>query len=144
MVMFFCLLKWYVVWPKRKTLTLFLNLVTEKWLIQKEQECTYQPVTHHINLSWVMVMVMPLSTIFQLYRGGYFYWWRKPEYQEKTTDLSQVTDKLYHKMLYRVHLSWAGFELTTLVVIGTDCTGRCISNYHAIMAAPKSCFNHQK
>ena len=25
-----------------------------------------------------------------------------------------------------------GFELTTLVVIGTDCTGSCISNYHMI------------
>ena len=37
----------------------------------------------------------PLSTIFQLVRGGQFYCWGKPEYPEKTTELSQVTDKLY-------------------------------------------------
>ena len=39
----------------------------------------------------------PLSTMFQLYRGVQSYWWKTPEYPEETTDLPQVTDKLYHK-----------------------------------------------
>ena len=35
---------------------------------------------------------------------------------------------------------WTGFELVTLVEIGTDCTGSCKSNYHVTTTAPPSAF----
>jgi hypothetical protein len=77
----------------------------------------------YIGWAYGLLCLTPLSTIFQLYRGGQFYRRRKPEYPEKTTD----TDNLYHIMLYRVDP--AGLELTTIVVIGTDFK----SNYHTII-----------
>ena len=52
--------------------------------------------------------------------------WRSVLLVEETTDLSQVTDKLYHIILYTS--PWSRFELTTYVVIGTDCIGSCKYN----------------
>ena len=60
-----------------------------------------------------------LSTIFHLCRGGQLHWWRKLEYPEKTNNLSQITDKIYHIMLYGIHLSNSRIRT---------------HNYHMIMA----------
>ena len=51
---------------------------------------------------------MSFSTIFQWYCGSQFYWWRKPEYLEKPLNDRKSLTKLYHILLYQVHLVRSG------------------------------------
>jgi hypothetical protein len=118
------------------------------------------------NLNSLIIRTTNISSLkwlsdccFMLYHGGQFYWWRNRVLENhrpatshlqtlshnvvlsteylKTTDLPQVTDKLYHIMLYCEYTSpWVGLKLTTLVVIDSY-----KSNYHIITTMTTPCRN---
>jgi hypothetical protein len=63
----------------------------------------------------VLKSLEDVGQIFQIQRGGQFYWWRKWGYPEINTKLPQVTDTLYHIMLYQVHLAMSSIRTKVII-----------------------------
>jgi hypothetical protein len=79
--------------------------VSDCWLTPTQQYFSYIMASRsYFPMRWRWGPLCTRSTRL-VYHGGQLYSWRKPKDQEKTTVLSQVTDKIYHIMLYRVHLN---------------------------------------
>jgi hypothetical protein len=58
----------------------------------------------------------------------------KPEYLRKSTTFRKSLTNFITYCRIEYTSPWTGFELTTLVVIGTDCTSSCKSKYNKTKA----------
>jgi hypothetical protein len=86
---------------------------------------------HYKTETWLKVA---LNTMTINPSPLYIFWVPKVEYIGHIYRSPNTLQALYWE-----HLSWAGFQLTTVMGIGTDCIVSCKSNYHSITTAPKLC-----
>ena len=92
-----------------------------------------------IGLLFWCLMPSPLSTIFQLYRGCQFYWWRKPEYLgENHRPASNHWQTLLHNVVSSTP-RLSGIRTHNISVIGTDYICSCKSNYHTNTTTTAPC-----
>ena len=96
--------------------------------INKENIHLSSQITEHKKKTTIYLFVC-LMVFNATFNNIWVISWRSVLLMEET----KVTDKLDHIMLYTP--LWSRFELTTSVVIGTDCIDSCKSNNHTITTA---------
>jgi hypothetical protein len=94
------------------------------------------PISYYYIGWFGLWCLMPLSTIFQLYRGSQFYWWRKSEYP--IFNLSYIANE--HLLFYLINYELLSYSFKVVynnhrqlfMVCNKNrvCHGRdCIYNY---------------
>jgi hypothetical protein len=86
-------------------------------ILLRKPEADILAFKHKLLFDWWCLR--QLSTIFQLYGGGQFYWWKKLEDPEKTTDLSQVTNKAFFVIFLGKSTASIPFSMILYVFIGS-------------------------
>ena len=79
-----------------------------------------------------VIMVMVFHQYFSYLMVVSFIGGGNPSTQRKPATCRKSLTNFITQCCFEYILSWTGFELTTLLVIGTDCTGRCKFNCHTI------------
>jgi hypothetical protein len=92
---------------------------------------------HRWNRVNVMVFNAILQKIFQLYRGSQFYWWGNQSTRRKSPTYRKSLTNCITYYCIEYTSPWVRFELTTLLVIGTNCICSYKHNYHTITIMSK-------